>query len=294
MVMEDVPAIEQIFTDALEWLSSTGLKIGIVLLVVAVVRHFGMMIASRAVHHAIERGSFTNKHDVEQRANTILSMVEATSHFLSWLVGGAIIFYLLGVDLAALIAGAGAAAIAIGLGAQAMIKDISNGIFIVLENQYRVGDVVKIAGVDGVVSKITLRETVLRDLDGHVHHVPNGLINVATNLTMEYANLNLNISVSYDADIDKVTKVINEVGQAMAKDEDWAKHIIDPPEFLRVDNFADSAVEVKVVAKVRPSQQWALAGEYRKRIKVAFEKAGIEIPYPQRIIHQPKRTAKKS
>lgn len=286
--MLDSANIQEKFTDVLEWLSTVGLKIGLVLLGLAVLRKFGMMFASRAVHHTIEKGSFTNKRDVEQRANTILSMVNATSYFLSWIVGAGIILYLMGVDLAALVAGAGAAAIAVGIGAQSMIKDITNGVFIVMENQYRVGDVVRLAGVSGTVEKITLRETVLRNLDGELHHIPNGLIEVATNLTMEFSRINLDISVGYDSDIEKVTKVMNEVGESMATDPEWENDIIEAPKFLRVNNFAESAVQVKVLGKVKPARQWAVAGEYRKRVKVALKKAGIEIPLPQQVIHHGK------
>ena len=157
-----------------------------------------------------------------------------------------------------------------------------------MENQYRVGDVVKLNDVSGTVQKISMRTTVLRDMSGNVHHIPNGSITHATNKTMEFSKINLNIGVSYESDIDKVENVINKVGKDLSKDKDWHEFIIEDPQFLRVTKFAESAIIIKVVAKTQATMQWKVAGELRRRLKVAFEKNNIKIPFPQLTIHQDK------
>ena len=157
-----------------------------------------------------------------------------------------------------------------------------------MENQYRVGDVVDLGGESGTVQAITMRETILRNLDGHVIHIPNGTIDVAKNMTMEFANVVMNIGVSYDTDIEKAAKIINEVGKELGEDDEWKERILEAPYYLRVQNFGASEVELRIMAKVDAGSQWAVAGELRKRIKIAFDKNKIEIPFPQRVIHQAK------
>ena len=140
--------------------------------------------------------------------------------------------------------------------------------------------------VSGVVEQVTLRETVLRDLDGMVHHVPNGEIKISTNMTLEFSGINLDVGVGYDTDIEKLEKVINKVGEDLSKDENWKNDIIEPPKFLRISDFGDSAIMIKIVAKTEAMKQWKVTGELRKRLKIAFDKNNIEIPFPQRVIHQ--------
>ena len=131
-----------------------------------------------------------------------------------------------------------------------------------------------------MVEEITLRKTVLRDLDGAVHHVPNGEIRVASNYTRKFSRVNLNISVAYDTDLDRAMSVINRVGQELAADEYWGKLILRPPQALRVDKLGDSGIEIKILGDVKPVEQWAVTGELRLRLKKAFDAEGIEIPWP--------------
>jgi small conductance mechanosensitive channel len=149
-----------------------------------------------------------------------------------------------------------------------------------LENQYRVGDIARVADITGLVEEVTLRKTVLRDLDGIVHHVPNGEIRTASNFTRHFARVNLDISVAYDTDLDHAIRVINRVGKALAEDENWRKSIKSPPQVLRVNNLGDSGIYIKILGDVKPMQQWAVMGELRLRIKKAFDAEGIEIPWP--------------
>ena len=186
----------------------------------------------------------------------------------------------IGVNITPLLAGAGVAGIAIGFGAQSLIRDILNGLFILLEDQYNKGDVVRIAGIAGLVEEINLRRTVLRDLDGIVHTVPNGEVKTASNYTKEWSRVNLNIPVAYGEDLDHVITVINRVGKEIAEDETFGRMIIGTPKVLRVDKFGDSGIELKVLGETKPLKQWDVMGELRKRIKKAFDEEGIEIPWP--------------
>jgi small-conductance mechanosensitive channel len=143
-----------------------------------------------------------------------------------------------------------------------------------------VGDVARVADIAGLVEEVHLRKTVLRDLDGIVHHVPNGEIRVASNFTRHFARVNLNVSVGYGTDLDHAISVINRVGKELAEDEKWRKIIKSPPQVLRVDNLGDSGIDIKILGDVAPIRQWDVMGELRLRLKKAFDAEGIEIPWP--------------
>jgi small-conductance mechanosensitive channel len=184
------------------------------------------------------------------------------------------------VSIGPLLAGLGVVGIAVGFGAQYLIRDLIAGIFILLENQYRVGDVAKVADVIGLVEEINLRKTVLRDLDGIVHHVPNGEIRVASNYSRHFARVNLNISVAYGTDLDFAISVINRVCQEMAGEEPWKGIFKTVPKVLRVDSLGDSGIDIKILGDVKPLEQWNVMGQLRLRLKKAFDAEGIEIPWP--------------
>ncbi len=183
-------------------------------------------------------------------------------------------------NIGPVLAGFGIVGIAVGFGAQYLVKDIIAGIFILLENQYRVGDVVQVADVSGLVEEVNLRKTVLRDLDGIVHHVPNGEIRVASNFSRHFARVNLDISVAYGTDLDLAINVINRVCKEMAEEKEWSKVIRTVPQVLRVNKLGDSGIEIKITGDVKPLEQWRIMGEMRLRLKKAFDANGIEIPWP--------------
>jgi small conductance mechanosensitive channel len=222
--------------------------------------------------------------DFERRVKTLQSLGVRVAAALILIVAGLMVISRFGIDIGPAIAGLGVVGIAVGLGAQTLVKDWLAGIFIVLENQFSVGDVVQISGVDGVVEDFSLRRTVLRNLDGTVHSVPNGQITVASNMTRGWARVNLDISVAYDTDIDRATEVINQVGQGLAEDPEWRDRLIEAPTVQRVNALGDSSVMLKILGQVHPAQQWAVAGELRKRILAAFASEGIEIPYPHQVL----------
>jgi small conductance mechanosensitive channel len=202
----------------------------------------------------------------------IASVVVAVFLPLAWTaIGG------LGVGFGIAIGGA------IGFGTQQLVRDYLNGILILGENPYSVGDIVAIAGVRGTVEEVGLRRTVIRDMDGTVHSVPNGEILVASNFTRRFARVNERFMVAYGTDIARVTAVINAVGEAFAADPAWAPRLIDTPAVLRVDPVVDPGIPVLVSFTVRPGDQWAVGGEFRRRVLDAFVREGIRLATSQRL-----------
>ena len=183
------------------------------------------------------------------------------------------------INIVAFLTGASVLGVAVGFGAQWLVKDVIAGLFIIMENQFHKGVVIKIAGESGVVEEINLRRTILRDLDGVYHVVPNGEIRVASNYTKRFARVNITISVAYETDLDKAIAVIDRVGREMASDPKWASLITSPPKAVRVDNLGESGIDFRVVGDTKPSAQWDVTGELKLRLKKAFDKEGIEIPY---------------
>lgn len=266
---------------------NNALAIIVILFGAAILQNLAMVAIAKLVRRAIRPENFKSKKEEKQREDTLLSTLNAAVRAIIWTIAVLLILAQVGLDITPLLAGAGIAGVALGFGAQSMVEDFLAGFFILVENHYRVGDVVEInQTVSGVVELVTLRETVLRDLDGMVHHISNGEITIATNMTMEFANVNLDVGVGYDTDIEKLEKVVNKVGEDMANNPDFKDDILEAPSFLRVDNFGDSAIIIKIIGKTQPMQQWAVTGELRKRLKIAFDKNGIEIPFPQRVIHE--------
>lgn len=279
----------QNFIDILTpWLLTHGLKIVVILGGAYIFRRLAGMVVEKIIRKAIVGDKFLPPEAEKKREDTLITVFEGTTKVIIWLIALFMIVAELGVNIGPLLAGAGVAGLAIGFGAQYIIRDFLSGLFIILENQYRVGDIVCIETTCGLVEDINLRMTVLRDIDGGVHHIPNGEIKKASNLSKGFARVNLNIGIAYNSDLEKAIQVVNQVGQEIAKDSQWREAIIQAPQFLRVDDFADSAVMIKILGETKPLKQWEVAGELRKRIKIAFDKEGIEIPFPQRVIHQAK------
>lgn len=270
----------------IEFLKEHTLNVVLILAFAAIAHTFGMLVLRKLIRRGIRPDNFKTKKELKQREDTLVSTTNAAVRSFIFIFTVLLLLAEFGVDIGPLIAGAGIAGIAIGFGAQSMVRDFLTGFFILVENHYRVGDVVELnQKISGVVEHITLRETVLRDLDGMVHHISNGEITIATNMTMEFSGINLDIGVSYNTDIEKAEKIINKIGEEIKVDEKWAEDIYETPQFLRVDDFADSAIIIKITGKTAPMRQWAVTGELRKRLKIAFDKNGIEIPFPQRVIH---------
>jgi small conductance mechanosensitive channel len=218
------------------------------------------------------------------RENTLIMVFRGTMIILLWVLASLMVLSELGVAIGPLLAAAGIAGVAVGFGGQYLIRDVITGLFILIENQYRVGDVVCFDETCGLVEQISLRMTVLRDLDGTAHHIPHGEVKKVSNLSKGFARVNLDIGVAYESDLAQVIEVINTVGRELAEDPAFKDAIVTPPAFLRVNEFADSAIMVKILGDTQPLKQWEVAGELRKRLKLAFDQQGITIPFPQRTV----------
>ena len=234
----------------------------------------------RLIDKSVARRSGESQEEVKKRAKTLSRVLVSVGKVVVFFIATFMVLSELGVDIAPILVGVGVVGVAIGFGAQSLIKDLIAGLFIILESQYRVGDVVRISDVSGLVEDINLRRTVLRDLDGAVHVVPNGEIRVASNFTREWSRVNLNVSVGYREDLDHVISVINRVGKELAEDPQWGPLILKAPQVLRVDDLASSGVGIKILGDTKPIRQWDVMGELRKRLKKAFDEEGIEIPWP--------------
>lgn len=218
--------------------------------------------------------------ETQKRTTTLIGVFGTTMKFMILAIAFFMLLSEFNIDIAPVLAGVGIVGIAIGFGAQSLVKDIISGILVLVENHYGVGDVVKLADISGLVEDVNLRRTVLRDLDGIVHIIPNGEIRIASNFTREWSRVNMNVSVGYGEDIDRVIGVINRVGKELSEDPVWKPKIIKAPQVLRVDNLGDSGIEIKILGDTKPIMQWEVMGELRRRIKNTFDREGIEIPWP--------------
>jgi len=264
-----------------DWLGSHGVRILIIVLL-SVALYF---VLRRVVPQALKltvskRMADKPEIEIEKRTTTLLRILTTTAIVIIAIAALFMILSEIGINITPVIAGFGIAGIAIGFGAQSLVKDLIAGFFILIENQYGVGDVVRIADIAGLVEEINLRRTILRDLDGIVHVVPNGEIRVASNFTKEWSRVNLNVSVSYGEDLDRVIEVLNRIGKEMAEEPYWRELITGAPQVLRVDAFEDSGIAIKILGETKPIRQWEVMGELRRRIKRVFDEEGIEIPWP--------------
>jgi small conductance mechanosensitive channel len=267
---------------------AVGLRIAVII-VAGVAAYVAVRIAvGVAIRQLLERRAADEAEpmsaELDRRVKTVASLVLRISGSVIAVIAGLMALDQFGIDIGPAVAGLGVAGIALGFGAQTLVRDWLAGIFVIVENQYNQGDVVRIAGVEGVVEDLSLRRTTLRDLDGTLHTVPNGQIVVASNMTRLWARVNLDVSVAYDTDIDRATGIIDRIGVELQADPVWGPRMLEAPTVVRVNALADSAVTLKILGQVQPAQQWAVAGELRKRVLAGFAREGIQIPFPHRVI----------
>ncbi|HOB83218.1 MAG TPA: mechanosensitive ion channel family protein [Bacteroidales bacterium] len=272
----------------LPWLLDHGLKIVFIAVAAWLLNKILSRIIIRTVRVAIVANENMSKEGEKKREDTLIRIFNGALRIVILILAILMILQELGLKIGPLIAGAGIVGLAVGFGGQYLIRDIISGLFLILENQYRIGDSIDINGVSGLVEDISLRKTTLRDINGTVHHIPHGEIKLVSNLSKNYARVNLDIGISYNTDLDHAISVINRTGKELAEDPAFSDSIISPPQFLRVNDFADSAVILKILGDTKPLKQWEVTGEMRKRLKIAFDREGIEIPFPQRVIHENK------
>lgn len=274
---------DALIAETLNWLQAKGARLGITIILTIVAIFVARLLANRLTT------AYKSRHeDIEhkKRAETLGSMFQYVLSAAALGVSLMLILELFGLELGPLLAAAGVAGIAIGFGAQHLVQDITNGFFIMLDDEIREGDVISAAGVFGTVERVGLRITVLRSFDGNVHFIPNSKIDVVTNMTKTYSYCMLRIGVAYREDIDEVFEVIEEVSASLQRDEPFAQWIEEPVEILGLDEFSDSAMIVKARIKVEPIRQWKVKYEFNRRLKKVFDERNIEIPFPHVTLYQ--------
>jgi len=263
-----------------KWLTSSGMRIVITIIAAGLLS----WLVNYFSHKVVDLSARKKEHYEEekaQRRQTILHSLRVVVNVIIWTLAGLMVLTELGVKVGAIIAGLGVVGIAVGFGAQNLIKDILGGFFIVLEDQMRLGDVVKVGGVTGTVEKMTLRITVIRSITGHYITVPNGEINIVENMTPDWSRAIVKVGVGYGSDIEKVVNALREAAEDLKADEDLGKFLLEEPMIKAIDNFGDSALDVALWIKCNPGQQWDIGRIARRYIKQRFDEAGIEIPFPQ-------------
>lgn len=266
------------------WLLTHGLRIVLIIAAAFLFIRIARLVTKR-IERVFEDDDPATMSEREKRAATLGKVVRNVARVVVWTVALMMILKELGVDIGPILAGVGIAGLAIGFGAQSVVKDFLSGCFILLENQFRVGDVIKAAGVAGLVERMTLRVTILRDLEAKVHVIPNGSIDVVTNMTKEWSRFLMDVGVAYKEDIDFVMKTLEEIGADLQADPEIGPKITAPLEILGVEDFADSAVLIRVMFTTQPLKQWTVGRAFRRRVKKTFDAKGIEIPFPHRTVY---------
>jgi small conductance mechanosensitive channel len=280
LALVEITQLRSEWAERFNWasLTATGLRI-LGALFVSWLAYYALKLGLRRVERSLGTapGVITPQ---EQRTRTLLSLLRSVGLVLIAVMTVFMVLGAVGVQLAPLLAGAGVVGLAVSFGAQSLVKDVISGLFMLFENQFGVGDVIRIEGVSGAVEKMTLRVVVLRDVHGVVHIVPNGQITKVSNLTRSWARVVLEVGVAYKEDPDSVMEVLRDVGRGLYEDPAWKPLLLEPVEVPGIEMFADSAVNIRVMVKTLPLKQWDVARELRRRIKRRFDAEGIEIPFP--------------
>jgi small conductance mechanosensitive channel len=256
------------------------LQIAIVVVVAVIFYRVARAFITRVVNREIEEDDPLVRRLREQRARTLGSLLGSVLLVTLFVIVALTTLDILLGNIGPILASFGIIGLAFSFGAQSLVKDVISGTFMLLEGQFGIGDVVRIEGVAGMVEKITLRTTVLRDLEGVVHIIPNGSITRVSNLTKAWSRAVLDVGVAYREDLDRVLAALKDELDRFHRDIEWGGLLLEEPEVLGVQAFTDSAVVIRSVAKTLPLKQWDVARELRRRIKNRFDREGIEIPYP--------------
>jgi small-conductance mechanosensitive channel len=268
----------------IEWkdIISSGMRIMLILVMVWILSGIIRSMLKRLQHTLVTKGHEEGDvpSEAAKRAETLVKLLRQGVVIVMWVMAILLILRQLGMDITPVLASAGVVGLAVGFGAQNLVRDVISGFFMILENQVRVGDVAVINGTGGLVERINFRTIVLRDLSGVVHTFPNGTINTLANMTREWSAFVFDIGVAYKEDTDKVVEALQHVGAALRQDPHFGPLMLADVEIFGVDKFADSAVVVKGRIKTLPVKQWEVGREFQRRVKKAFDQAGIEIPFP--------------
>ena len=273
----------ELFKTVSSWLTTSGIKIIGILITFIILSQMSKWIV-KWLERFIREKDPLQAVEAKKRAQTLGKILRHALLTVIAFIAVLMILGELGIQLGPLLATAGIGAVALGFGAQSLVKDVISGFFIILEDQYRIGDAIDVAGVSGLVESVGLRTTVLRDLEGRVHTIPNGEIKVVTNLSKEWSRAVVDIGISYREDIDHIITLLSEIGKELANEEPYKSAILEPMEILGVEQFKESEIIIRMIVKTVPLKQWEVSRELRRRIKNRFDQKGIQIPFPHRLL----------
>ncbi|MDP3719356.1 MAG: mechanosensitive ion channel family protein [Acidobacteriota bacterium] len=266
--------------DVTSWATQNGVRILLLVLLAFAANRFAASVIRRAEHEMVVDND-PRALERRKRAQTLGATFQRFLSILIWLVASLMVLRELDVDITPVLTGAGIIGLAIGFGAQSLVRDIISGVFLIAENQIRIGDVALINGTGGMVEEINLRTVVLRDFEGVVHTITNGEIRTLANRTKDFSCYVIDIGVDYNDDTDRIVEVVRETGAALMADPAYGPSMLEPVEVVGLDSFNASDVTLRFRIKTVPLKQWEVGREMRRRIKKAFDAAGIRIPFPQ-------------
>jgi small-conductance mechanosensitive channel len=269
------------------WLLGSGLRIGVIAILAYLLIRI-IAVATSRLEEDLTQVSAPDLAEQVKRARTLSGLIRKSLSAVVMTVAVLMSLRELRIDIMPILTGAGIAGLAVGFGAQTLVKDLIAGFFMTLENHIRIGDVARINGTGGLVEEINLRTVVLRDFEGVVHVFPNGSVTTLANLTKDFSYFVLDVGVAYDADLQRVHKVLEGVGASLSADSRFAPDILEPLEIQGIEAFGDSQIKVRIRIKTVPQRQWDIGRELRQRVKLAFDSAGIQMPFPRLSIDVPK------
>jgi len=257
-----------------------AIQIAIVVVLAIILTFIGRWLVPRLIQARVPKIRKESNEQLAARTKTLSRVVIQVITVIIWVFAVVMILSQLGVDIGPLLAGLGVGALALGFAAQNIIRDYLNGFFILMEDWYRVDDWVAIVGVEGTVEEVTLRRTLLREIDGTLHNIPNNQISFSSNRTRDWGRINLSISVAYREHLDRVYVILNEVCQNLKDDPEWGDNLPTIPGVVGVGSLGDNGVDITIRGETKVGWNWALTRELRRRIKNRFDEEGIEIPWP--------------
>ncbi|MFQ5399593.1 MAG: mechanosensitive ion channel family protein [Anaerolineae bacterium] len=262
------------------WLADHGVPI-LLIIIVAFISYRLLRVITRAISRQIQEMDDVEGSDLDKRTITIVRVVNSTG--LAIIIGTTLLMVLteLGIAITPVLASVGVVGLAFGLGAQTLVKDMISGLFVLLENQYTVGDFIEIDGLSGVVEVMTLRATIIRDLYGALHIVPNGEIRIVCNKSRDWSRAIVDVSITYDADVDRAVQTLEEIGAAMQEDDTIAPSLLEPAVVTGVEGLDDWAVRLRIMVKTLPGQHWGVQRYLRRRIHLVFAEKGIDLAFPR-------------
>jgi small-conductance mechanosensitive channel len=275
--------VNQLLDSTVKWLFGSGLRIISILVLGWVAIHLGQVFIHRSLNLTLHDSGKNTVADIQivKRRNTLTALFVTTLRVAIIILAALMIFRELNFDIGPILASAGIVGLAVGFGAQNLVKDLITGAFIVLERQFSVGDVVKIGNQAGVVEHLGLRTTILRDVEGTAHIVPNSKIEIVSVMTREWSQFVLDVDVAYDTDLDKAIEAIQKVLNGYARE--FPSNVLGEPQVLGVESFGDNSIKIRSTLKTAPSRQWDAGRVIRRRIKGEFDRLGIAIPFQQNV-----------